>query len=551
MTWARVPLCASAVAIVLGLAAGPAAAGGYVFPLGVPRDGTVPPGFRLDTREATRIAGRSVVVMRERARRPLRAVARPQPGVRWWQVSFLRADKEIVRVMVDDRSGRVTETWTGPQIAWRVARGTPSTFKSRLDTAMVALCILFVLPFIHPRRRLRMFHLDLVALASFEVSLLLLNRGKVDASVALQYPPLLYLLGRMLWLGLKTDRNEPPTGPRMVGERFLVFGLGTLVLLRATFAAVWGEVGDVGYAGLFGADSIRHGWELYVTHPVHLDTYGPVNYLLYLPFDFAFPLGPGWERTGLAGARAAAIAFDLLVILLVVAVGRRLRPGKDGLRLGLTLAYAWAACPPTLLPLAVGANDALVPLFVVGALLVAGSPLARGGLLGLGAAAKFVPFALVPLFAMVPERRVRAAVLCVSAAVAVFALAFFPHVVQSGLLKVYDSTLGFQLSRGSPFTAWGLHPSLEWLHTLARVLAVAVVAGTAFMPRAPGVARLAALSAAMILAAEMAGNYWAHTYVAWFAAPALIAIFSHGIEPEADEAPGSTIRSPVTSARWS
>ena len=54
---------------------------------------------------------------------------------------------------------------------------------------------------------------------------------------------------------------------------------------------------DVGYAGVIGADRIVDGDELYgegFSEDVERgDTYGPVNYLLYVPFEQAMP----WSGT--------------------------------------------------------------------------------------------------------------------------------------------------------------------------------------------------------------------------------------------------------------
>ena len=42
--------------------------------------------------------------------------------------------KEIAQVLVDDRSGRVLEAWTGYQVAWTMARGYPGAFGRRSRT---------------------------------------------------------------------------------------------------------------------------------------------------------------------------------------------------------------------------------------------------------------------------------------------------------------------------------------------------------------------------------------------------------------------------------
>jgi uncharacterized membrane protein len=289
-----------------------------------------------------------------------------------------------------------------------------------------------------------------------------------------------------------------------------------LAVARAAFNLECGPVGDVGYAGVFGADSLHHGWHLYTVHPTHLDTYGPLNYLLYLPFEAVFPIGPGWQAGSLAAAHAAAICFDLAVVGLILVLSARLRLG----RAGVAIAYAWLAYPLTLLPLAVSANDAIVAVGVLLALLAARSPLGRGVMLGLGGAAKFAPLALVPLFGPGPDRSVRQFAITCGAAAAVIAIAFLPYIHQSGARTVWDSTLGFQLSRSTPFTPWGLHPSLGWLRHLAQALVVGVIAASVIYPRERTPLRLAALAGATILVVQMAGDYWAFTYVAWCAAPA-------------------------------
>ncbi|MFL5842859.1 MAG: glycosyltransferase 87 family protein [Thermoleophilaceae bacterium] len=339
----------------------------------------------------------------------------------------------------------------------------------------------------------------------------------------------------------------------LIGERVLLAGVIVLAIARIVFNAVAGPTGDVAYAGVFGADSLHHGWPLYTVHPTHLDTYGPINYLLYLPFQAAFPLGPGWQNGSMTAAHAAAVTFDLAVVVLLMAVGRKVRPGRAGRRLGLILAYAWVACPATLVPLAVSANDAVNAIVVLLALLAINSPIASGALLGLGGATKFAPLGLVPLFAGGLRRSVRDAAVCIAAAAAVFVLAFLPYVHQSGLGTVWDSTLGFQLSRESPFTLWGLHPSLDWLQPIVKAVAVTITVGVMFFPRERTLLRVAALAAAVILVLQMAGNYWAHTYVAWFAAPAFVALIGRcagtadrvRARPEAERAPIAGV--PVTS----
>ena len=152
----------------------------------------------------------------------------------------------------------------------------------------------------------------------------------------------------------------------------MIFLVGFRVGLNVTDS----NVIDVGYAGVIGADKLVHG-----QHAVRRtgrsdnangDTYGPVNYYAYVPFRAIF----GWSGTwdDLPAAHAAAIAFDLLTLLGLFLLGRRVR----GPTLGIVLAYAWAAYPFTLYALSSNSNDSLVALLVVLALLVITSAPARG-----------------------------------------------------------------------------------------------------------------------------------------------------------------------------
>ena len=122
-----------------------------------------------------------------------------------WQVSFFsarRGGKELAQVIIADRTGRVLEAWSGFQVAWTMARGYKGAFGEHVNALYIwlPLCLLFMLPFFDFRRPLSLLHLDLLVLLSFSVSLAFFNHANIWASVPLAYPPLLYLLARMLWM---------------------------------------------------------------------------------------------------------------------------------------------------------------------------------------------------------------------------------------------------------------------------------------------------------------------------------------------------------------
>ena len=173
-----------------------------------------------------------------------------------------------------------------------------------------------------------------------------------------------------------------------------------LVGFRVGLNVTNSNVIDVGYAGVIGADKLLHGQNLYGHWPTdnaYGDTYGPVNYYAYVPFRAIF----GWSGTwdDLPAAHAAAIAFDLLTLLGLFLLGRRIRGPDAGdrarLRLGRVSVHAVALSSNT--------NDTLVAMLLVLALLVIGSAPGRGVLAALAGLTKFAPLALAPLFLRGPR----------------------------------------------------------------------------------------------------------------------------------------------------
>ena len=141
---------------------------------------------------------------------------------------------------------------------------------------------------------------------------------------------------------------------------------------------------------------MTHGEPIYGDFPSdneHGDTYGPVTYLAYVPFEALLPWSGKWDD--LPAAHGAALVFDLAVVVLLFLLGRRIR----GPSMGIVLAYAWLAFPFSLFVANTNANDALPAALVLGALLAWASPWGRGILIALAGLTKFAPLALVPLFA--------------------------------------------------------------------------------------------------------------------------------------------------------
>jgi hypothetical protein len=494
----------------------------------LPPSQTEPPRFfERSARQVERIANRADKVRAARRDGRLDPTAYMR-GVGRWQVSYFRAGKEVVQVQVDDSSGAILEQWSGHQVAWRMARGYPGAFGRKLNAPYVwiTLCVLFLLPFVDFRRPLRLLHLDLLVLLGFGASHVFFNRGEIGVSAPLVYPVLLYLLVRMLLAGLRPRGSAQAAGPLVphVPLAALAVALVFLVGFRVALNVVDSNVIDVGYAGVIGADRIVDGDRLYgdgFSEDVPKgDTYGPVTYLLYVPFEQAMRWSGRWDD--LPAAHGAAIAFDLLTIGALLLLGRALRPGRAGTALGVALAYAWAAYPYTAFSLETNSNDTLVGLAGALALLafVRGSAAGTAVVVGLGAASKFAPLALAPLFA-----RRRPLVFGIALAMTL-AITVLPFITDGGPRELYDRTLGYQAARGSPFSIWGQEPSLEWLQTVLKVAAIGLALLVAFVPRRPSERQVAALGAAVLIAFQLPVTHWFYLYVVWFVPFVLVAMFA-------------------------
>jgi hypothetical protein len=457
---------------------------------------------------------------------------------------------QIVLGRVDDLTGGVKEAWTGPQVAWPMARGRDGAFGGKAINSYpvwLGLCAVFLLGLADLRRPLSLRNLDLLVLVSLSASLWFFNAGRIFTSVPLVYPVLLYLLGRTAWIGWRglPTRVAKPVWPVWVMIGATVFLVGFRITLNVSDS----NVIDVGYAGVIGAQRIasgespyghfprevgtpcapadRDGRETFRIQPngrcesanEHGDTYGPVAYEAYLPGYLAI----GWSGKGdrLNAARFTSILFDLVCILGLALVGWRF--GR--LRLAATLAFAWAAYPFTQYVSSSNANDAAVAAFLVLGFWLAASDWGRGGLLALASWTKFAPLVL-PLWATYPSLRPRRvatfAAAFVLATLAAFSILLLEPSLVDAVKTFWHRTIPTQVDRRSPFSLWDwrqYHAGLPDLHVVQWVLeAVLVLAaiGLAFRPRTKSPLQLAALSAALLIGFEVVLTHWFYLYVVWF-----------------------------------
>jgi hypothetical protein len=481
--------------------------------------------------------------------------ARHDAERRDWEVNVWdRRAGQIATGRVDDATGVVTEAWTGPQVAWKMGRGYDGAFGGRqLERPIIwfGLCLAFLLGLADFRRPLSVRNLDLLVLLSFSASLWFFNEGELLASVPLAYPPLLYLLGRMVWSAWR----GPPAASRPLWPVWLV-AAATVFLggFRVGLNLQDSNVIDVGYSGVIGAHRIVNGEMPYGHMPVEAnrkacggedaegrireriqtngrceaanergDTYGPVAYQAYIPGYVAFGWSGRWDK--LPAAHATSLAFDLLTMLGLLLVGRRF----GGARLAVSLAFAWAAYPFTQYVSSSNTNDAVMPALLVFGFWLVTWPTARGVFLGLAGWTKFAALLLVPLWASyehsgrrLSARAAFAGGFALAALGSFWVLLLEPDPAHAARV-FWDRTLGWQVGRDSPFSIWGwgqYHaagiPDLGWLQPVLIVLLVAGAIAVFFVPRRKTPLQLAALSAALLIGFELTLTHWFYLYIPWF-----------------------------------
>jgi hypothetical protein len=485
---------------------------------------TPPQGYRLTAAAVERIAARVPKIVDEVHRHPNLKPYEYTKGPGRWQVSWFTPGphgKELAQVYVDDASAKVTEAWTGFQVAWTMARGYSGAFGRRVNALYVwlPLCLLFLAPFIPWRRRPTLLHLDLLVLLGFSISLAFFNHAEIGLSVPLAYPFLLYLLGRMLLLAFGRGIAREPLR-LLVPAGWLVVAVVFLVGFRVGLNLTNSNVIDVGYAGVIGADKIVHDKPLYGSFPSDNrtgDTYGPVNYYAYVPFRALF----GWSGTwdDLPAAHAAAIAFDLLTLIGLFFLGRMIR----GPTTGIVLSYMWASYPFTLYALQSNSNDGLVALLLVLALLVLRWAPARGAALALAGMAKFAPFILGPLLLRGTGERPRRRSLAwfLAGGAATVAIVMVPVLVHNDLHTFWTRTFVSQFDRTSPFSIWGLWGGLTFAQHCVQAATIILAVIAAIVPRRRGLVEVSALAAAIVIAFQLGLTHWFYLYIPWFF-PALI-----------------------------
>jgi hypothetical protein len=479
----------------------------------------------------------------------------------WWGTAG-----EIAQGTVEDQTGAVTEAWTGPQVAWGMARGSPGAFGgTAINNPWVwgAFCLVFLVGLGDFRRPFSLRNLDLLFLLSPTASLYYFNHGDVFTAVPLFYPLLVWVVLRGTWIGVR-NRGTPgaPRWPVWVLLGATIFLAGFRVGLNVERS----NVIDVGYSGVIGAERIVKGQAPWGNFPVEKkapsgkalkpcgppdasgevrnwiqtngrcesanpegDTYGPVAYESYIPGYLALGWSGKWDT--LPAAHFTSIAFDLLTLLGLWLVGLRF----GGQRLAAVLAFAWAAYPFTQYVSNSNTNDAIMPCFLVWGFWLASRSAARGFLAAFSGWTKFASLLIAPLWLTYPGRRPsgRAVLGFAVATLAAFSILLLAPDPFHEAHVFWSRTVGFQIGRAAPWSLWDWKQyharGLPDLHLVQRVLQVLLVVGAlaaAFFPRRKSPLQLAALTGALLAGFELIVTYWLYTYIPWFFPFAALALLA-------------------------
>jgi hypothetical protein len=452
---------------------------------------------------------------------------------------------------VDAHTERVT-FFAGAQLVAEDALGPGGTVMAGIDdrampvpygdwlayqpALLVGLCALFVLmTAVTPWRRVR--NLDVAASLSLVVSVVLFQHRYVNVSLIEVAPGMAYLLARCVRRALGPSAESATSTPLLAAitpnvdparrVRWLRVALLVLGLVFAMVTVSSTDPVDVIYAVMQGATRLVHGVLPYGHMPpgiLHGDTYPILSYALYAPLAVLSPVTTVWDSVdaGLVIAALAAFAGAWAVFRLIAGTRAR-RSAERPAELeeaGLRAALAWLAFPPLLITASTGTTDVVLAAMLAVAVLLWRRPAACNGVLAVAGWFKLAPFALLAV-SLAPLRGRRLITsLIVIAAVSSIPLAIL--VALGGLSGPSEMAhaVAFQFSRGSLQSVWSAL-GIERLQPLGQACVLGLIAAAVVKLRqqpelARDRARMAALTAAILIGLQLAADYWAFLYLVWF-----------------------------------
>jgi hypothetical protein len=462
-----------------------------------------PPAEHLSKSAATALALRNQTVRERLVEFSWDRVKTTPIDRRLERVTFFNGARVVLEVAVA-RDGRVAATIVHRPGSARVG----GDVAQRPAVLALLVAAFFIALASAPLRSLR--NLDLLALASFVLPVVLMNERLLEASVYASYPPLAYLFVRCAHVGLRGRRPAALAQPLVcLRPRIAVLGAGAAAAALALLAIPGGVVGDVGFASLAGATDLAHGVLPYghvaQTDLVHGDTYPLLAYAAYVPAAIATPVRSGFDQ--LDAALWVATGFALLAAVAIRRLG------------GLRMMLAWLAFPPVVIAASAGSNDLAAAACIAWAAALAVHQARSSSALALAGWVKLAPFAALPVWlARARGRDLRRALLAACAVALAVPAAALVMDGPNGFVDMVHA-VSFQAERGSLQSVWAL-TGADALQAVVQAAVAALVIGAAWQARrdpelAHDARRIGALGAAILLGTQLAANYWSYTYLVW------------------------------------
>jgi hypothetical protein len=269
---------------------------------------------------------------------------------------------------------------------------------------------------------------------------------------------------------------------------------------------------------------------------IHGDTYPILSYALYAPLALFAPVRSEWYSVdgALAVAVLAALATAWVARRCVAAAAARPAEAEEA---GLRAALSVLSFPAFLITASTGTTDLVMAAMLGVALLLWRRPAAGAGMLALAGSFKLAPFALLPVFlAPLRGRRMARAL----GAVALVSFAVLALLIGVGGIAGPAAMLhgvSYQFTRGSLQSIWSAL-GISGLQPFAQACALGLIAAAGVrLRRDPQLAhdrsRMAATAVAILIALQLAADYWAFLYLVWFVPLASVALFGSAEQPVA------------------